>query len=216
MEAERRLWTLWAAAAVVVIVVGGVMLFGVIRPPSLPSVAEMPEPMVTAQIALLDYGEDGPCLLVAGAEGRAREVGCGGSFEGFDLRWVDEERVALHSPRVDPAGDSLTIVDVTTGGVVVAEANDDAQSPAERDVGLRTGDDDGLVWVERTGADGSVARLLELAATDPYALYGPRLSADERWLVVQDNADRILIAPADGSGPPRVWLEDVRGEVAVR
>ncbi|WP_370326005.1 hypothetical protein [Euzebya sp.] len=211
----RRGWTLAGAVAVVVVVVGIVAVFGVRPYPSPATVAESPSPAPTARLAYVRY-DDGACLHVVDADGEDRELGCGATFEG-ELLALSAGRVGVRSYRTpDPVVD---VIDLATGAVLAteeADPDDPAGLHPERGDGAvaRTGEGDGVVWVEVTDPEGGTARVLELDAPDDYGLYQVGWTPDGDWLVVVDSLSRALVVPADG-GEPRIWATEVGDAVAL-
>jgi hypothetical protein len=57
--------------------------------------------------------------------------------------------------------------------------------------------------------DGTV--LWRTAAHDSYRISGGWPSPDGQFVTLLDDAERLLIVPADGSQEPRIWAEDVDG-----
>ncbi len=216
LSARPRL-ALGGAVTVVAVVVGVVLAFGLVPYPALPTVADQPAPRLTVRLALVDHGPDGSCLQVADAEGARRTVDCGPGVEGFDLRWLDEDEVALTSGF---DGRQRTAVDVTTGAT--RPLPDADATPEDRRTGsdprygtLTTGRDGDMAVLEVRRPDGTEATLLQLQGPERYDLYQPMWSEDGRWVVVQDSAQRVIVLPAAG-GQARIWLDDVTGEVAIR
>ena len=58
--------------------------------------------------------------------------------------------------------------------------------------------------------DGEV--LLDLEGPPGFALHGATLSPDGAWVVAVTERNDVVVAPADGSAPPYLWTEDIRGD----
>lgn len=202
--------TLAVAGAVVAVVVAAVLLFGVVPYPELPTLEAAPVPELDADLAVLRYGDDGPCLSVVDPAGVERELACGPAVEGFGLRWLDDGRIALEGGR---APDAVTVVDPTTGEVVRRTGDGLLPMPDDRS------DRFGQLAPDPPGSPPGVSILDEerslvvLDGPPSYDLVQPRWTADGRAVVVGDTIGRVLVVPADG-GDARVWAEDV-GEWAI-
>lgn len=204
-RAVRSMPALLGAGAVVVAVMAAVLLFGVARPPALPSIADAPAVTAPGRAVWTEWTNDRECLMLLEVDGTRRELRCGrGSSPGQLTGWHDGQLVLVdwsdenpHERRVDP----------TTGGIVSDEVTsstwleDRAESylvtrdagPLELVVGGRT------VWT--------------VDAPDAYDISWVRRSDDGRMLLIKDNADRLLLLGDDGQ--PRVWAEDVNAWDAV-
>lgn len=200
--------TLAAAATLVVIVVGGVLLFAVPRPPPIPSLADDPAGLGDdpGRLAWIDWGDDGRCLVVADATGDT-DRRCTAELDGEVVGW-DGDEVVLRSYR---GADRRTTVriDVTTGSTRTAsEVDDEAaarwddDAPGGGGARLDLERDDGRLSVRVEGE-----QVWEVDAPDAYTITDVQRSADGQLVLLQDSARRMLVGPADGSAPPRVWLE---------
>jgi hypothetical protein len=105
---DRSVPLLIGAGVLVLLVVGGVLLFGITRPPELPSLAEVPEPAPTSSVAYLAEQGEGTCIRVAQPDGTVVGPWCdrmGGEVVGWDddgillRRWDGVETVRA----IDPA-----------------------------------------------------------------------------------------------------------------
>lgn len=199
------------AVGIVVLVVAAVVVFGLVPYPDLPTVEEVPDPPLTARLALMTFGMDGPCLDVVEPDGERRQVACGSQFEGFGLSWLNDDEVRIASGFDERRH---LAVDVDTGAIRTVEAPEETSPP---DDSLMTVGQDGRTAVEVRRSDGSTEVLFELEGPARYSLFQPMSSSDGRWVVVQDSIGRVLVVPSDG-GPVRVWLDDDDngvGEIAV-
>jgi hypothetical protein len=194
---------LLAAAVLVVAVVGAVMLFGVKRPPALASLRESPDPAPPAAIAWTDSGGDDLCIHVARPDGTVTQIRCeplGGEL----LGWPDDDRLVL--ARHD-GHTSVADIHPVTGEVLEVRAEDGDAEP----VGPPPSDpvtsyrDDGALVVEHDGTE-----LWRVAAPDGYDVHSSSESPDGTFVVMTDTAERLLVVPADGSRPPRIWADDVQ------
>lgn len=196
---RRSLPTLLVAGALVTVVVALVLVFGIARPPELVSLADEPEPALTAGIAWSAWEEGGACLYTLDPAGTQREVGCG--YDGEELlAWTDDGIAMLvWGPR-----DGAELIDPDTGEVVDTVAG----QPEEwfgRDAGVvRSRVVDGTLTV--TLRDGGV-ELWRVDVAGNYTVDDGFLSPDGEWVLLVDRSGRLLLVPSDGSAAPRVWAE---------
>ena len=200
-SSQRSLVALLAAAGLVVAVVALVLVFGVARPPALATLADEPEPELTASLAWSHWEQDGACVNVVAPSGEHREVGCG--FDGEELvAWTDDGIAMLvWGPR-----DGVELIDPDTGEVVDTVA---VTGVAEEWFGregdaVRSRTVDGTLTV--TLREGDV-ELWRVDVPETYGVDDGFLSPDGEWVVLVDRAGRLLLVPADGSREPRVWHE---------
>ncbi|MFU8841146.1 MAG: hypothetical protein ACNA8R_10560 [Nitriliruptoraceae bacterium] len=195
----RSLIALIAAAAVVIVTVALVLLFGLARPPALPTLAEQPEPDLPA-VAWLQWDRDN-CLMVATADGALREVTC--SVRGEEVLGWDDDGIAL---LVWERTEAIEVLDPDTGDVVGRRALP-GDPWEEREGDWRRIDTRNLDGVLTVRLDGEV--IWEVEAPESYWLNTGTVSPDDRFVVAVDSADRLLLLDATGAQEPRVWLEDV-------
>ena len=201
---RRSIVLLAAAAVLVVTVVGLVLVFGVVRPPSLATVADRPDPAPSGGVAWTSWRSGETCVTVVRPDGRVdHQLYC--ERDGSELvAWTDEG-IALRTWRGDLDATDLLVIDGDTGEVldVVADAPHRA---APRPESVRTTYRDGRLTVTRERDRDLV--VWEVEAPDAYAISSSALSPDGAWFALVDSADRLLIVPADGSADPRVWATD--------
>lgn len=211
---QRSVPLLIVAGALIVAVVGVVLLLGVEQPPAFEPLTADPALHVPASIAWIDSDGGDPCLRVAEPDGSVREVTCG--LEGRIVAWtadgilVEEwARGTDHLTAIDPvAGSSRTVPNT----VAPRDLEDDVDEPAPPPV----------PWVDR--ADGRITVRLpedphgdhldapvlwEGEAPQSYDLVTAVPAPDGSVVALGDTAGRLLVVPADGSSPPRVWTEQV-------
>ncbi|MFP4148748.1 MAG: hypothetical protein ACLFV0_04595 [Nitriliruptoraceae bacterium] len=198
----RSLAALVAAALVLVGTVVLVLVFGLARPPQLPSLAADPEPDLPG-VAWMSW-DRGTCLLVAGADGAVDEVACG--LQGGEVVGWDADGIATAVR--GPSSGGIELLDPDTGEVVDTQplADDAAREPATPSGRSETRTVDGVLTVN---LDGTVLWATE--APEAYWVEPGSLSPDGRWVAAFDSADRLLVLDATGAQPPRVWLEGVEG-----
>lgn len=201
---QRSTLALAAAGLLLVVVVGLVLLFGIARPPALPSLADQPDPAPPAAVAWNSFDrDDGPCLYVARPDGTTESLAC--NLEGEVWAWDDDGiAVFAYGPR-----DQLEIIDPVTGEVVDRREVDDVDG-SERPVPSPDGiissrHSDGTLTVTR---DDTRDVIWEVDAPEGYRVGQGAVSPDGVWVAMFDSAERLLLVPADGSTDPRVWAED--------
>jgi hypothetical protein len=197
---DRSIPLLIAAGVLVLLVVGAVLVFGVQRPPALDTLADAPEPGPDAGIAYVVERPDGGCVEIARPDGTVVGPWCdrrGGELVG----WTDEGLLL----RYWDGTEAVRILDPETGEVV----------GRARDRAWREPYDHHDVWTEhRDGElivrlDEDDTELWRVEVTDRYEIRTSATSEDGAWVAMVDSADRLLVVPADGSAPPRVWTTDV-------
>jgi hypothetical protein len=196
---QRSVVALLVAAGLVAVVIALVLVFGIARPPALATLAEEPEPALTASLAWSQWEEGGACLYVVAPSGEARQVDCG--YDGEELvAWTDDGIAMLvWGPR-----DGLELIDPDTGEVVDT-VRGESEAWFDREGGVvRTRTVDGTLTV--TLRDSGV-ELWRVDAPENYGVNDGFLSPDGAWVVLVDGAGRLLLVPADGSSEPRIWHE---------
>lgn len=207
---DRSLPLLAAAAVLVLAVVGAVLLIAVERPPALVSLTDEPAPVPPGAVAWTAWQEGGPCLWIAEPDGEVRELNCGEVGDQLD-RWTEEGIVVRDWSEGD---ERRQTIDPSTGALVSREASppdpsqlDDGPGAAED---VRVEREDGRLRVVLTDeSSGQDIVLWDTEAPASYGLSSFTASPDGRFIVFGDDADRLIVVPADGSAPPRVWAEDV-------
>lgn len=205
-DVGRRPWTLVAAAIVVVVTVGLVLILGVVRPPALAHVSDDPAVEVPGRAAWTAWQRSTSCLHMVQLDGTVEELRCGDQPRGEVRGWEDGAIVLvvdLHGP---DGGEEL-LVDPETG-----ETRSSRPAPAGAERHL-AGPTEVPFRTERTGGDLVVhvdgVVVWRTPALEAYEVREAQLSADGGTVLLQDTADRLLLVPADGSAPPRVWATDV-------
>lgn len=198
---RRSRGLLVAAAVLVVAVVVLVAVFGVRRPPSLPSVAGESSGGPSTAVAWMAWEGGEGCVRVAHPSGAVTTPWCstaGGEVVGFD----GDELVV----RTWETGERLRTIDLDEGRAT-------GWLPARRDIAGEpvadaawTERDDGILTVRAVGSDRVLWRV---EAHDEYTVDSSARSPDGDWILLVDSAGRLLVVPSDGSAPPRVWAEDV-------
>lgn len=200
--AVRRPWTLAAAAVLVVAVVGLVLVFGVNRPPQLDDLATAPDPAPQGRVAWVTWDDGDECLQVLDPTGEVEDVRCDRDGVGGEVAGWEGDAVVLSSWEVE---DQEQLVDVATGDVTTrpAEGEDDDgfRNPTAE---LRTERRDGVLTVEVEGSE-----VWTTPADEAYDVREAHVSADGTTVLLVDEADRLLIVPADGSAEPRVWTDQM-------
>lgn len=199
--AQRSWPALLAAGVILVAVVAVVMVFGVARPPALPTIGEQPSPAPSASLAWSTWTEEGDCLQVIEPDGRDREVGCPGRGEEL-LAWDDDGMVlrsyddVMQIVWIDPvSGDERDRQDAPEDLRPSSAGNDVVARTEDGTLTVRLREDDTILW--------------EVDAHEGYRINQGVTSPDGRFVALVDEAGRLLVVPTDGQQPPRVWHEDV-------
>lgn len=201
---DRRPVALVAAAVVAVVAVGLVLVFGVTRPPQLAATGDDPALVPTAAIAIHGWRDGESCVRVVAPDGATHEAWChedGGEL----LGWSDDGIVVRSYGRHDEVE---LVLDPETGEVVSsAGARPERGTTARYDgVTLTTSRASGSSGdLEVRLPDGTV--LWRVDAPDSYDVTGGWRSPDGDQVALLDAAGRLLVVPADGSQPPRIWAE---------
>lgn len=202
-QRHRSVALLVAAGALVVVVVALVVLLGVVRPPTLATVAESPQPAPPQSLAWLQWERGESCLHLAAPDGSVHRLWCdrnGGELVG----WTATGDLVVQ--RWD-GGRRLLIIDPHTGRVVDTRRADDVTRGRQlwgRDVVTSFRDGDDLVLEAQDGTE-----VWRVAAPDAYRIHTSVVTADRSWIAMVDSADRLLVVPADGTAEPRIWARDV-------
>lgn len=203
--ADRQPLGLAIAAVVVVTVVGLVLTFGVVRPPQLSTVHDDPPVAAPARLATHGWDDGEHCLTVIDVDGSTARPWC--SDGGAELVGWSDRGLVLRSYGASDRFER--VIDPEDGEVVATDPVVDVgyrDAPAPVVTGSATPGDGEL---EVRSEDGTL--LWRTDAPDSYRVTGGWLSPDGRWVALVDNADRLLLVPADGSSPPRVWATGIGG-----
>ena len=188
-----------AAAVLVVGVVVAVLAFGVQSPPT---VEPLEEATGAPDIALAWLAHDGgeSCLHVAWPDGAHARPWCdenAGEVTGWEEGSVVVSDYSAGSPR-------RLLIDAHTGEVLEVRLDDDRRGPIHQDRSVATFRESGeqvFVLEDR--------ELWRVEAPEGYEVRASSVSPDGAWVAMVDDADRLLLAPTDGSFPPRLWIDDV-------
>lgn len=199
-SSDRSMLALIAAAVVVIAAVVLVLVFGIARPPALSTLADEPDPAPTAEVAWTTFERDGTCLHVAHPDGTTRSLRC--DLDGGEVLAWDDDGIVLQTfgPR-----DRVEVIDPRSGEVAATRPLDDGPIGPLWDVTITSRHRDGVLTVTRNDTGAAV---WEVEAPEGYRVNDGSLSPDGRWIAMVDTAKRLLIVAADGSGPPRLWVED--------
>lgn len=199
---QRSIPMLVAAGVLVVGVVAAVLAFGVERPPEVEPLAAEPTRTPPASIAWLDSSGTERCLRVADPDGEVREVTCDNT-EGDLVGWT-RRGILLRQ------ADDIAALDARTGErAVLADAARPGHGSRPR---AQTERQDGRLTVlapgpAGDGPDEDRTVVWETDAPDSYDIVTAVPAPDGATVALSDNAGRLLVAPADGSAPPRLWSE---------
>jgi hypothetical protein len=185
-----------AAAVLVTLVVAAVLVFGVVRPPPLDDLD--PAPGDVPGIAWMRF-DDEPCLVVLQAGAEPTTPWCT-SQGGEVVAWTDDGVVVR--TWAEGQDETLTTVDPDDGTVVDTAPAPFGGPPGSDVTTSRSADD---VLEVRAGDQ----LLWRVEASSAYEITQGWLNPDGDVVALQDSGGRLLVVPADGSSPPRVWAEDV-------
>lgn len=201
-SSERSLALLIVAAALVITVVVLVLIFGVAHPPEVMALEDQPDPAPSASVAWNDDEHDEPCVAIAAPDGTTTELRC--TVDRDEVVAWDADGIVVRTWR---AREELLWLDPETGE---EERRDEVDDPAafetyrHSEITSRTRSGTLQVTLDATGE-----LIWETDAPDGYRVQTGSVSPDGAWVALIDSADRLLVVPADGSQPPRLWAEDV-------
>lgn len=201
-SSERSLALLLIAAALVITVVVLVLIFGVAHPPEVAALEDQPDPAPSARVVWNDDENDEPCVTIAAPDGTTSEVTC--TVDRDEVVAWDEDGIVVRTWRVR---EELRWLDPETGEEVGRDEVDDPaafETYRHSEVTGRSRSGTLQVTLDETGE-----LIWETEAPDGYRVQSGSLSPDGAWVALIDSANRLLVVPADGSQPPRLWAEDV-------
>lgn len=199
---QRRSAVLLAVAAVLVVgVVGLVLVFGIAHPPALEDLSDHPTPALDAAVAWAEWTSDGNCLHVARPEGEVEALRC--ERDGGEVAAWTDDGILLRS--WEASGEQMIVIDAATGDVI-DRRRVGAGVAQHLPEGVRSEHRDGRLVVTPERGGGVI---WEVDAPENYTVTSSAVSPDGRWVAMVDSAERLLVVPADGSAPPRIWAEDV-------
>lgn len=209
----RGLLWLLAAAALVVAVIAGVLVFGVERPPPLDAVAPDAPHAPPDRIAWWTWDNGRDCLYVADTDGSVREVTCI-DVTGMLVGWTQEGILLQEEPGLAQV---MLAIDPDTGERTVLERT--VTPDPERAPQPVTAREDGrlILSVDHTPPEPMEPDETRLGRTVLWDVEAPQgydivrtvPSPDGTAMAIHDNADRLLVVPADGSAEPLLWHPDV-------
>lgn len=216
-ERRRAVGSAVAAVAMFAVAVGVILLWGRTTPPQLPSLAEQPEPRLEAAVAYIAEGSgEQPCVVVVDLSDGSRDVrGC----PDVDLSeaTVSDDGRTVRAVGRHPAGrleltfdaDGLASRRLVTGDEAPRAEQLPEPHRAQRADATRvvTGYGDDRAEVTVFDADGRVRAQRRFDGGD-YAITRARWIGDGEWLVLFDNAGRLLVAD-EQLGEARVVANDV-------
>lgn len=198
---QRSPVLLVAAALLVVVTVALVLVFGVLRPPTLASLAEDPSAGPSAAVAWMAWDGGEGCVTLARPSGVVDTRWC--SPAGGEVIALDGDEVVV---RTWETGERLRTIDLADGqptGWIPARPDPAGDPVPDAVLVERT---DGLLTVRAVDTERVV---WQVEAHDDYTIDSSALSPDGGWILLVDAAGRLLVVPSDGVAPPRVWAEDV-------
>lgn len=220
MDAQRERIALVAAAAVALVVLAVILVFGRSVPPELPELAEDPDPAIPGLVAFLRDGEGEQCLHVVPASGGdARELRCGEYWHG-PPRWDDDGRLTVPLAP-SPGTEEVLVIDPRSGAVIDRRAEPRPGTPAPSHPSTATAEDgtlvttrnrDGRVGLRLIGPEGEERDLVDLEAPRSYSWWDAQWSPDDRWILVTDSEERLLVVTA-ADGRVRLLVTDASSPV---
>lgn len=218
MTPERRaLIAIGGSVFVAVMVTVIIVAFGVIPLPKFASLDDQPDSSIPGTIAYIVANENSCLFTVPAGGGNEKEVWCSRSFV-ESPEWTADGRVVLTDWSDTP---SFVVIDVGSGDAIERIPIGDRPVPdtfGER----RTRIDGAIVSTDGVGngksevtvslPDDSIQTILSVAdAPDDYYFDQVQWSPDGAWVLVIDNAGRLMIVGADGTPEARILVEDVDG-----
>ncbi len=196
-----------AAVALIAVVVGLVIAFGVVRPPALASVADGGT-RPSGGIAFVEWSSRAGCptLTVVRPNGVRHSSDCDTGL-GDLVGWTSDGIVVS---TWQDSGQALRTLDPDTFATL-------SSAPTDVNVYAPSGD---TITTQRS-ANGILTvysrayhrELWRVDAPDRYDVVRGIASPDGQWFALVDSADRLLIVPADGSSPPRVWASGIDADL---
>ena len=219
--ARRAVVSIVGAGLVVLLVMVIILVFGVIPLPDFPSLADQPDPSIPGTVAYVGF-DGGPCLFTVPASGgETREVWCGREYVEFPM-WSSDGLLVLNDWTVEP---TYLVIDPVSGTEVdrlpIGDQGADAE-PIPYPLDKRRERADGaIVLVEGRGngeaevvvrlSDGSERMILSVTdAPSDYYFHESQWSPDGEWVLITDNAGRLLIVGANGTPDARVLVDDLQ------
>lgn len=191
------------AVALVAAVAVLVMVFGVVRPPALPSLdAAGVTPPASIAWTQWDDRDDCNALMVARPDGGVDRLACERDI-GDVVAWKSEGIISL---TWGLSGQALVTWDATTGDVVTREAvsGEDYQGSQGSSVATFHRDGKLIVTLDAGGRD-----IWTVDAQSGYDVRVGATSPDGDWVAMIDSGDRLLLLRLNGDDGPVVWAEGV-------
>jgi len=203
-HADRSVPLLVAAGVLVVVAIVLLVTLGIQRPPALDAVGAGQD-LPSASIVRLAYRDEGPCIEVVAPTGEVRELTC--DVDGGEVLGWRDGTIALRT--YSNIGEEIVLIDADSGSLLAREIVDPMSTerlPSPVYSVVRTTNRDGTFTVRLARGD---VELWSVEASTSYRIDVSAITADGTWVAMVDNARRLLVVPADGSAPPRVWVEDI-------
>lgn len=201
---DRSVPLLIAAGVLVVVAIVLLVTMGIKRPPVLEPIGAGDE-LPTESIVRFAYQDEGPCVEIVAPSGEVRELTC--DVEGGEVLGWKDGTIALRT--YSNVGEEIVLLDADSGSVLARELIDPMSTerlPSPVYSVVRTTNRDATFTV-RLARDNTL--LWSVDAPSSYRIDVSAVTADGTWVAMVDNARRLLLVRADGSAPPRVWIEDI-------
>jgi hypothetical protein len=203
----------WLLAAAVLAVAAGVLIFGVDWPPQVDTVTADSPHTPSARIAWWTFTNGRDCLDVADTDGFVRELTCIDVTGGL-VGWTEQGILMKEEPglaqaifALDPDTGERTVLERT----VTPDHEPDPPAVTEREDGRL------ILSLDHTPPEPMAPEatrlgrivLWDVEAPQGYDVVRTLPSPDGTAIAIHDNADRLLVMPADGSAEPLLWHTDV-------
>lgn len=222
MNADRRaVVSIVGAVLVLMLVTVIILVFGIIPLPEFASLADQPDPSIPGTVAYVGVDEDSCLLTVPASGGEPHEVWCGREFVEFPAwspegllvltDWSAEPTYLLIDPVTGTEVDRVPVGDPGAEGEPPPRRLDERRERADGAVVRTDGRSNGEAAVVVRFLDGSEQTIVSVKDTAAdYYFYEAQWSPDGEWVLVTDNAGRLLIVGADGTPGARVLIEGLQ------
>ena len=222
MNADRRaVVSIVGAVVVLLLVTVIIVIFGVIPVPEFALLSDQPDPSIPGTVTYVGVDDD-PCLFTVPASGgQPDEVWCGRESVEFPVwssdgllvltDWSAEPTNLLIDPATGTQVDRVPVGDQGAEGEPPPRSLDERRERSDGAVVITDGRGNGEAAVVVRFLDGSEQTIVSVDDTPAdYYFYDAQWSPDGEWVLVTDNAGRLLIVGADGTQAARVLVDGLQ------